>query len=57
MESVAIGVAGIAVVWLIIWTVRNDKVSSIGDQKGLFRMVDHEANDERKIEADAGRKE
>ncbi len=57
MESVAIGVAGIAVVWLIIWTVRNGKAPSIGDQKGLFRMVDHEANDKAEIEADAGRKE
>jgi len=57
MESVAVGVAGIAVVWLIIWTVRNGKAPSIGDQKGLFRMVDHEANDKAEIEADAGRKE
>lgn len=57
MESVAIGVAGIAVVWLIIWTVRNGKAPSIGDQKGLFRMVDHEAKDERKTEPDLARNE
>ncbi len=48
MTGLAIAVTGIAVVWLLIWAVRNDKVSSIADQKGLFRMVDHEAKEERK---------
>ena len=48
MTGLAIALAGIAVVWLLIWAVRNDKVSSIADQKGLSRMVDHEAKEERK---------
>ncbi len=48
MTGLAIAFTGIAVVWLLIWVIRNDKVSSIADQKGLFRMVDHEAKKERK---------
>jgi hypothetical protein len=47
LESLAIAAAGIAVVWLIFWTIRNENVSSIGEQKGLFRMIDHEAKENR----------
>ena len=43
LESLAIAAAGIAVIWLIFWAIRNENVSSIGEQKGLFRMIDHEA--------------
>ena len=45
LESLAIAAAGIAVVWLIFWAIRNENVSSIGEQKGLFRMIDHEAKE------------
>ena len=43
MEGLAIALAGIAVVWVIVWSIRNENVSSIAEQKGLFRMVDHQA--------------
>ena len=43
MEGLAIALAGIAVVWIIVWSIRNENVSSIAEQKGLFRMVDHQA--------------
>ena len=42
MEAIAIALAGIAVVWVIFWSIRNENVSSIAEQKGLFRMVDHQ---------------
>ena len=43
MESIAIVLAAIAVIWLIIWCIRNENVTSIGEQKGLFRMIDYAA--------------
>ena len=55
--GIAIALAGIAIVWLIIWTMRNEKASSIADQKGLFRMVDHEAKDGWEAKEDRAGKE
>ena len=43
MEAIGIVVAAVAVIWLIVWTIQNEDVTSIGEQKGLFRMIDHEA--------------
>lgn len=43
MEGLAIVLAGVAVIWLIVWSIRNENVTSISEQKGLFRMVDHQA--------------
>ena len=40
MESVGVLAAGIAIVWLIIWTIRNERAKRIDEQKGLFRMRD-----------------
>jgi hypothetical protein len=41
MESIAIVLAAVAIIWLIVWCIRNENAPSIGEQKGLFRMVDH----------------
>ena len=38
MESVAVFLVGVAMVWLVFWAVRNDGARSIRDQRGLFRM-------------------
>lgn len=38
MESAAVFLIGIAIVWLVFWTVRNDGVPAIRDQRGVFRM-------------------
>lgn len=38
MESAAVFLIGIAVVWLVFWIVRNDGVPTIRDQRGLYRM-------------------
>jgi hypothetical protein len=42
MSSIAVLLAGVAVVWLIAWAVRHERVQSIKDQTGLFRMRDWE---------------
>ena len=42
MEAIAILGVAAAIVWLILWAIRNEDASSIGEQKGLFKMVDHE---------------
>ena len=57
MEGVAIALAGIAVVWIIIWSIRNEDVSSIAEQKGLFRMVDHPSKSEEIGREDKGKDE
>ena len=38
MESAAVFLVGIAMIWIVFWIVRNDGVRSIRDQRGLFRM-------------------
>ena len=38
MESAAVFLIGIAIIWLVFWTIRNDGMPSIRDQRGLFRM-------------------
>jgi hypothetical protein len=38
MESAAVFLIGVAIIWLVFWTVRNDGMPSIRDQRGLFRM-------------------
>lgn len=38
MESAAVFLIGIAVIWLVFWIVRNDGATEIRDQHGLFRM-------------------
>jgi hypothetical protein len=38
MESVAVFLTGVAMVWIVFWFVRNDGARSIRDQRGLFRM-------------------
>jgi len=42
MSSIAVLLAGIGVVWLIVWAIRNERAQSIKDQRGLFRMRDWE---------------
>jgi|GEM_PF-1828699 len=51
MSSVAVLLAGIAVVWLIVWAFRNERAQSIKDQTGLFRMRDWAEIARRKEEA------
>ena len=38
MESVAVFLTGVAMVWIVFWIVRNDGARSIREQQGLFRM-------------------
>lgn len=38
MESVAVFLVGIAVIWLVFWIVKNDGAATLRDQRGLFRM-------------------
>jgi hypothetical protein len=57
MEGLAIALAGIAVVWIIIWSIRNENVSSIAEQKGLLRMVDHAPKSEEIGREDKGKDE
>lgn len=38
MESVAVFLVGVAIVWIVFWAIRNDKSPRIADQRGLFRM-------------------
>lgn len=40
MESVGVFLAGVLVVWLVFWTILNEKAKSIRDQRGFFRMRD-----------------
>lgn len=38
MESVAVFAAGVAIIWLVFWQIRHDRVRSISEQRGPFRM-------------------
>lgn len=38
MTSIALGIFIIFVVYIAIWSIRNDTVRSISDQTGLIRM-------------------
>lgn len=38
MESVAVFLVGVAMVWLMFWLVRNDGAPSIKAQSGLYSM-------------------
>lgn len=38
MESVAVFLVGVAVIWLVFWIVKNDGAATLRDQRGLFRM-------------------
>ena len=38
LESVAVFLVGVAMVWLVFWIVRNDGAPSIQAQRGLYRM-------------------
>lgn len=38
MESVAVFLVGVAMVWLVFWLVRNDGAPSIKSQRGLYSM-------------------
>ena len=38
MVSVAFGLALLGFVYIIYWSVRNDGVKDLGEQKGLLRM-------------------
>jgi hypothetical protein len=53
MEAIGIVGAAVAIVWLIIWVIQNENVSSIGEQKGLFKMVDHTQEKIRKAKGHA----
>jgi len=50
MEAIGIVGAAVAIVWLIIWVIQNENVSSISEQKGLFKMVDHRDKKEENTE-------
>ena len=41
--------AGIAIVWLVVWTIRNERAKRIDEQKGLFRMRDWAAEEEKAV--------
>lgn len=38
MESAAVFLIGVAIVWLVFWIVQNDGARTIHGQRGLFRM-------------------
>jgi len=38
MESLAVFLAGVAIVWLVFWQVQHDQVRSIEEHRGFFRM-------------------
>ncbi len=38
MEDVAFGLALFTIVYIIFWSLRNDGVKDLGEQKGLLRM-------------------
>lgn len=38
MESAAVFLIGVAIVWLVFWIVQNDGAPTIRHQRGLFRM-------------------
>ena len=38
MASIAFGLALLSIVYIIFWSVRNDGVKHLGEQKGLLRM-------------------
>ncbi len=45
MDAVFIMFFFVGIVWVIAWSLRNDNVSSIGEQRGMFSMPDY-ADDE-----------
>ena len=38
MASIAFGLALLSIVYIIFWSLRNDDVKDLGEQKGLLRM-------------------
>ena len=38
MTSIAFGLALLSIVYIIFWSLRNDDVKDLGEQKGLLRM-------------------
>ena len=38
MAGIAFGLALLSIVYIIFWSVRNDGVKALGEQKGLLRM-------------------
>ncbi len=40
MTSIALGIVIVFIVYVMIWSIRNDGVRRIGDQTGLIRMRD-----------------
>ncbi len=38
MAGIAFGLALLSIVYIIFWSVRNDGVKDLGEQKGLLRM-------------------
>ncbi len=40
MVSIAMGVFILVILYVIFWTMRNDKVNSIDEQRGLINMRD-----------------
>ena len=40
MTSIALGVFIIFIIYIMIWSIKNDNAASIGDQTGFIRMRD-----------------
>ncbi len=38
MAGIAFGLALLSIVYIIFWSLRNDGVKDLGEQKGLLRM-------------------
>jgi hypothetical protein len=38
MTSIALGIFIIFIIYIMIWSIKNDDVSSIGEQTGFIRM-------------------
>jgi hypothetical protein len=38
MEAIAVFAAGMGIVWLVFWQIQHDRVRSIQEHRGLFRM-------------------
>lgn len=54
MESLGVLAVGVAIVWLVVWTIKNERVGRIGEQKGLFRMRDWSADEEQAVRRGRG---
>ena len=46
MTSIAVLMIGVGIVWLVVWTIKNEHAGKVSDQNGLFRMRNWAAESE-----------